>query len=53
MSGKNPFCCSGGSQQLWVLQVRGVLSVSHAVAFAHLISFGPAPSGWERGWWFL
>lgn len=35
VSGKDPFCCSGESQQVWVLQVPGVLSVSHPVAFAH------------------
>lgn len=35
MSGKDPFCCSGGSQQGWVLQVPGVLAVSHPVGSAH------------------
>lgn len=39
MSGQNPFCCSGGSQQVWLLQVR-----DSRRGLAHLI-----PLGWERG----
>lgn len=48
MSGKDPFCCSGGSQQVWVPQVHGVLSVSHPVGFAHH-PFRPSSFGVAEG----
>lgn len=48
MSGKDPFCCSGGSQQVWVLQVHGVLSVSHPMGVAHH-PFRPSSFGVAEG----